>query len=111
MRIQPAKHKGVSVMASEEGSVLGPIDSITEREARIASLPEKERELAQESTHFADLCSYFSQQRRNLPAHVVDELHRVARLDLAQRASRMRLLNEGLMKYLSNLGCERQSRQ
>ncbi len=98
-------------MASEEGNALGPIDSITEREARIASLPEKEKEMAQESAHFADLCSYFSQQRMDLPAHVVDELQRVARLDLAQRASRMRLLNEGLMKYLSDLGCERQPRQ
>jgi hypothetical protein len=98
-------------MASEEGNALGPIDSITEREARIDSLPEKERELAQESSHFADLCSYFSRQRMDLPSQVVDELQRVARLELAERASRMRLLNEELMKHLSGLGCGQQTRQ
>lgn len=98
-------------MASEEGNALGPIDSITGREARIDSLPEKERELARETSHFADLCSYFSRRRMDLPSHVVDELQRVAGLELAERASRMRLLNEELMKHLSDLGCGQQTRQ
>ena len=51
----------------EPGGELGPIEDRNEYEQRLNSLPPVQKELAQESTRFADLCQYFSQQKIDLP--------------------------------------------
>ena len=47
----------------EPGGESGPIDDRNEYEQRLNSLPAEQKEFAEESTRFADLCQYFSQQR------------------------------------------------
>ena len=51
----------------EPGGELGPIEDRNEYERRFNSLPPDQKELAQESARFADLCQYFSQQKIDLP--------------------------------------------
>ncbi len=41
----------------------GPLDDRNEYEQRLNSLPADHKELAEESTRFADLCQYLSQRR------------------------------------------------
>lgn len=74
------------------------------RLTRIESLQEQERELARESGRFADLCSYLSQRNVDIPKNILDDLGRLAKLDVPQRTIRLRALNEDLMKFLSDLG-------
>jgi len=50
----------------EPGSELGPIDDRNEYEQRIDTLAADQRELAQESTRLADLCSTFPRRRSTL---------------------------------------------
>ena len=53
--------------AFEPGGESGPIEDRNEYEQRLSSLPPIQQELAQESTRFADLCQYFSQQKIDFP--------------------------------------------
>lgn len=91
-------------MATEKRHNAGPADEIEERRTRIESLPEAERDLARESGRFADLCNYLSQQHVDVPAKILDDLGRVAKLDVPQRTVRMKALNEELMKFISDVG-------
>lgn len=91
-------------MATEKRHSSGPTGEIEERRKRIESLPEAERELARESGRFADLCNYLSQRDVDVPAKILDDLGRVARLDVPQRTVRMKALNEELMKFISDAG-------
>jgi hypothetical protein len=63
----------------EPAGDLGPIEHHTEYERRINSLPAEERQLALESTRFADLCQYFAQQKMDVPADIVAELGSVSK--------------------------------
>ena len=60
--------------------------------------------MARESGRFADLCSYLSQRNVDIPKNILDDLGRLAKLDVPQRTIRIRALNEDLMKFLSDLG-------
>lgn len=90
-------------MATEEQNGAGS-SGAEHRPTRIESLQEEERELARESGRFADLCNYLSQRNLDIPKKILDDLGRLAKLDLPQRTIRMRALNEDLMKFLSDLG-------
>ena len=93
-------------MVSNKNIETGSINDSWERDSRIASLPKEQREVSQESARFADLCSYLAQKNVDIPLEMLDELSRVRRLDLPQRAVRMKALNEELMRYLSGLGLD-----
>ena len=58
----------------EPGHRSGPIDDAVQREERLNSLSESEKELATESAKFADLWQYFSQRawtfRRTYSMHL-----------------------------------------
>jgi hypothetical protein len=82
----------------------GSIGNTEQRQTRIESLPEEERELARECGRFADLCSYLSQRNVTVPPHLSDELHQVAQLEVQARAIRMKALNEELMNFLNETG-------
>jgi hypothetical protein len=45
------------------GGELGSLDDRKEYEQRLNSLPAEQKDLAEESTRFADLCQYFSQAK------------------------------------------------
>ena len=63
----------------EPGGESGPIEDRNEYEQRLGSLPPDQREVAQESSRFADLCQYFSQQRIDLPPDLLEQVGRLSR--------------------------------
>ena len=71
---------------------------------RLDSLPPREKELAQESARFADLCQYFERQLMDIPMEIVDQLGRASRLAITERIEAMKKLNQKLMEYLDNVG-------
>ena len=93
-------------MESKKTNETGSIKDSGERESRIDSLPNEQRELSRESARFADLCSYLSEKNADVPSEILDELSRIGMLELPQRAVRMKALNEELMRYLSGLGLD-----
>jgi len=93
-------------VVSNKNIETGSINDSRERDSRIDSLPKEQREVSQESARFADLCSYLAQKNVDIPLEILDELGRVRRLDLPQRALRMKALNEDLMRYLSGLALD-----
>jgi hypothetical protein len=95
----------------EPAGDLGPIEHHTEYERRINSLPAEERQLALESTRFADLCQYFAQQKMDVPADIVAELGSVSKLDIPERIRAMKRLNQRLMECLNDVGQDSGIRQ
>lgn len=85
------------------GGKLGPVEDRNELELRVNSLPSGERELAQESARFADLCQYFERQKIDIPSGIVDQLGRTSRLPIPERVDEMKKLNQQLMEYLNGV--------
>jgi hypothetical protein len=73
--------------------------------------PTGEKELAEVCGRFADLCQFFSQQKMDLPAQVVDEIRLVSKLAVKERITKMKRLNQDLMEYLNDAGPDPQIRQ
>jgi len=88
----------------EPGGELGPLDDRNEYEQRLHSLPMGQKELAQESTRFADLCQYFSQQKMDIPPSIVERLGNVSKLPGPDRIRAMKDINPELMEYLNDVG-------
>ncbi len=88
----------------EPGGELGPIEDRNEYEQRLNSLPAEQKEFAEESTRFADLCQYFSQQRMDIPASIVESVGNVSKLPVKDRIRAMKDINRELMEYLNDVG-------
>jgi hypothetical protein len=88
----------------EPGGESGPLDDHNEYEQRMNSLPLEQKELAEESTRFADLCQYFSQQRMDIPASIVERVRNVSKLPVPDRIRAMNDINRELMEYLNDVG-------
>jgi hypothetical protein len=88
----------------ESGGDLGPLEDRNRYEKRLDSWPPGEKELAQESARFADLCQYFERHRMDVPAEIVHELGQASRLAIPERVGAMKKLNQKLMEYLDNVG-------
>ena len=88
----------------EPGGELGPLDDRNEYEQRLHSLPLGQKELAHESTRFADLCQYFSQQKMDIPPSIVERLGNVSKLPVKDRIRAMKDINRELMEYLNDVG-------
>ena len=88
----------------EPGGELGPLDDRNEYEQRLHSLPLGQKELAQESARFADLCQYFSQQKMDIPPSIVERLGNVSKLPVPDRIRAMKDINRELMEYLNDVG-------
>jgi len=86
------------------GGDLGPVEDRNEYDQRLKSLPSGEKELAQESARFADLCQYFERQRMDVPVEILDQLGRASRLPTSERLEDMKKLNKRLMEYLNDAG-------
>lgn len=93
------------------GGDLGPVEDCNEYDQRLKSLPPGEKELAQESARFADLCQYFERQRMDVPVEILDQLGRASRLPIAERIEAMQKLNQRLMEYLNDAGNDHFIRQ
>jgi hypothetical protein len=88
----------------ESGGDLGPVEDRNQYDERLASLPPEEKELAQQSARFADLCQYFERQRMDVPVEILDQLRRASRLAITERVEAMKNLNQKIMEYLDNVG-------
>jgi hypothetical protein len=88
----------------EPGGELGPLDDRKEYEQRLNSLPAEQKEFAEESTRFADLYQYFSQQRMDIPTPIVERVRNVSKLPAPDRIRAMKDINRELMEYLNDVG-------
>jgi hypothetical protein len=93
------------------GGDLGPVEDRNEYDQRLKSLPSGEKELAQESARFADLCQYFERQRMDVPVEILDQLQRASRLAVPERIEAMKKLNQRLMECLNDAGNDQFIRQ
>jgi hypothetical protein len=93
------------------GRESGPLDDRKEYEQRLNSLPAEQKEFAEESTRFADLCQYFSQQRMDIPASIVERVRNVSKLPVPDRIRAMKDINRELMEYLNDVGQDPAIRQ
>ena len=88
----------------EPGGELGPLDDRNEYQQRLNSLPAEQKDLAEESTRFADLCQYFSQQKMDIPPSILERLGNVSKLPAPDRIRAMKDINRELMEYLNDVG-------
>ncbi|MGC2257197.1 MAG: hypothetical protein WA594_02765 [Candidatus Sulfotelmatobacter sp.] len=88
----------------EPGGELGPLDDRNNYQQRLNWLPAGQKDLAEESTRFADLCQYFSQQKMDIPPSIVERLGNVSKLPVKERIRAMKDLNRELMEYLNDVG-------
>ena len=95
----------------EQGGELGPIEDRNEYERRFNPLLPDQKELAQESARFADLCQYFSQQKIDLPADLLEQVGRLSRLEISERIRAVKNINHELMEYLHDVGQDSGTRQ
>ena len=80
------------------------LTTVTSTNRRLNSLPAEQKELAEESTRFADLCQYFSQQKMDIPPSVVERSEVFPRLPVPDRIRAMKDINRELMEYLNDVG-------
>jgi hypothetical protein len=102
-KVNRSKTESGALDKFEPGGVLGPIENRNEYEQRLNVLPADQKEFAEESTRFADLCQYFSQQKIDPPPSVVERLGNVSRLPLLERIHAMKDFNRELMEYLNDV--------
>jgi hypothetical protein len=99
-----SKRKSGALDKFGPGGELGAIENRNEYEQRLSSLPAGQKELAEESARFADLCQYFSQQKMDIPPSIVERLGNVSKLPAPDRIRTMQDINRELMEYLNDVG-------
>src|SRR5438876_8464309 len=95
----------------EPGAELGLVEDRKEYELQMNALPPEQRQLAEESTRFADLCQHLSQQRVDLPEEIVEQVGRLAKLAVPERIRAMKNINQALMEHLHAIGQDSGIRQ
>jgi hypothetical protein len=99
-----SKRKSGALDKFGPGGEFGAIEDRNEREQQLNSLPAGQKELADESARFADLCQYFSQQKMDIPPSIVERLGNVSKLPAPDRIRAMKDINRELMEYLNDVG-------
>jgi hypothetical protein len=99
-----SKPKSGALDKFEPGGESGPLDDRNEYEHRLNSLPPGQKEFAEESTRFADLCQYFSQQKMDIPPSIVERVGNLSKLPAPDRIRAMKDINRELMEYLNDVG-------
>ncbi len=98
-----SKRRSEALDKFEPGSELGAIEDRGEREQRLNSLPAEQKEFAEESMRFADLCQYFAQQKMDVPPSIVERVGSVSKLPVPDRIRAMKDINRELMEYLNDV--------
>ena len=99
-----SKRKSGALDKFEPGGELGAIEDRGEREQRLDSLPAEQKEFAEESTRFADLCQYFAQRKMDIPRSIVARVRCISKLPLTDHIRAMKDINRDLMEYLNDVG-------
>ena len=92
------------------GGPLGPIEDPVEYEKLMESLTPLERELNREVTNFIRLIDYFSRVQLKLTPDIADAMNAAAELPVEQRITRVRAINEKLMRRLHDADSNKQFR-
>jgi hypothetical protein len=90
---------------------LAPFDDRSQYEQRLNSLPAEQKEFAEESMRFADLCQYFSQQKMDIPPSIVERVGSISKLSAPDRIRAIKDINRELMEYLNDVGKDSGIRQ
>jgi hypothetical protein len=98
-----SKRKSGALDKFEPGGELGAIEDRGERELRLDSLPAEQKEFAEESTRFADVCQYFAQRKMDIPPSIVERMGSISKLPLTDRIRAMKDINRDLMEYLNDV--------
>jgi hypothetical protein len=99
-----SKRKSGALDKFEPGGELGAIEDRGEREQRLDSLSAEQKEFAEESARFADLCQYFAQRKMDIPPSIVERVGSVSKLPSTDRIRAMKDINRELMEYLNDVG-------
>jgi len=83
---------------------MGPIEDFNEYEKLRESLPPAERELNLRVTELIQLIEYFGRKGIAIGRDVTDTMKAAASLPIEERITRIREMNQGLMKRLSDAG-------
>ncbi len=94
----------------QPGGKLSPIEDRFEYEKGIEALPLDEQEVVRELTNFADLCKYFSERQQKLGSEIVAAMSEVHKLPVAERAARVREINQKLIERIHHAGQDTQFR-
>jgi hypothetical protein len=109
--LKDERQGGRTVSKFETGGESGPIENRNEYEQRLEALPPEEKDLAQQSTRFADICRYFSDKKMDIPPQVLDVVEGLSRSPIADRIRILKDANQRLMEYLNDVGEDPQIRQ
>jgi hypothetical protein len=99
-----SKRKAGALDKFRPGCELGAIKDCDELEQPLDSLPAEQKEVAEESTRFADLCQYFAQQKMDIPPSIVERVGSVSKFPAPDRIRAMKDINRELMEYLNDVG-------
>jgi hypothetical protein len=99
----PSQPRSGALDKFEPGGESGPLDDRNEYEQRLNSSPAEQKDLAEESTRFADLRQYFPQHGMDIPASIVEKVRNVSKLPAPDRTRAMKDINRELMEYLNDV--------
>lgn len=109
--LKDEKQRGETAHKFEAGGELGPIENRDEYDQRLEALAPQERELAQQSARFADICRYFADKKMDIPPQVLDLVGGLSRSPVADRIRILKDANQRLMEYLNDVGEDPKIRQ
>ena len=105
------RRHGESAHRFEAGGELGPIENRNEYDQRLEALPPEEKELAECSARFADICRFFADKKMDIPNQVLDLVEGLSRSPVRDRISILKGANQRLMEYLNDVGEDPKIRQ
>lgn len=94
-----------------EGGDVSPVADRDAWDTVVESTPPEQREVVKELARFADLWRYFQERNEKLGPEMVTAISQVHTLPPAERAARLKEINEGLMERVSDAGQGAQFRQ
>jgi hypothetical protein len=95
----------------KEGGDVSPIADRDEWDRVVESTPPEEREVVKELARFADLWRYFQERNEKLGPEIVTAISQVHTLPPAERAVRLKEINQRLMERVNDAGQGAQFRQ
>jgi hypothetical protein len=87
-----------------QGGPMGPVEDLNAYEKLRESLPPLERELNLRVTEFVQLVEYCGRKGITVGRDVTEDMKAAAKLPVAEKIVRIREINQGLMKRLSDAG-------
>lgn len=88
---------------SASSSTSEAIDNRLGYKACVQELPPNEQQLAEKTKRLADLCQYFTEQKIDIPADIVERVAGLSKLAVPERVRALVEVNCDLMEYLNTV--------